>query len=135
MERPLPDKNSFANVDDEFYNEKVQLVELLLYPLQQRQPWHFEKIDWTLFDVWRRVCSKYMIDHEYRYIYFDHFHSFQNQEPWEDEIDEVRRARKNADTWIDHAKTHMNKLCSTLYSEIADREIYTKHYPRFKETS
>ncbi|PKG42655.1 hypothetical protein [Psychroflexus sp. MES1-P1E] len=135
MKRILPDDNSLAHLKDEFFNEKIELVELLMYPLETRNPWHFEKIEWTLFDTWRKVCSNYMIDHEYRYIYFDYYHSYDNQEPWEDEISEVRRAKENALKWIDKAKNQMEELCGVLYSQIADRNLYPKHYPRFKETN
>jgi len=76
-----------------------------------------------------------MIDNEYSYIYFDHFNAYENQEPWEDEIDEVRRARGNAEKWIEAAKQEMLSLCCPLYSNIADRETYPKHYPRFKESN
>jgi hypothetical protein len=133
MNRPLPDEYSFAKISDPDFNRKINLVELLMFPLSNRHPNHFEQIDWTLLDIWKNICNKYMIDNEYRYIYFDHAHSYDNQEPWEDEMDEVNRAFENALTWVEKAKEEMESLCSTLYSKIADRETYPKHYPRFKE--
>ncbi|MBL0031047.1 MAG: hypothetical protein IPP27_02295 [Bacteroidetes bacterium] len=134
MNGPILDESSFANIDDPDFEEKIELVELLMFPLKSRHPLHFEKIDWTLLDIWKNVCRKHMIDHEYRYIYFDQNHSYDNQEPWEDELNEVNRAIKNTLTWIEIAKLEMDTLCSTLYSNIADRETYPKHYPRFKES-
>lgn len=135
MNRPIPDEFSFATINDPDFEKKVELVELLMFPLKKGHPIHFEKIDWTLLDIWKNVCKKYMIDHEYRYIYFDHNHSYDNQEPWEDEMSEVIRAMENTLTWIENARQEMIALCSTLYSSIADRETYSKHYPRFKESS
>lgn len=134
MKRPKPDEYSFAKIEDPDFDRKVELVELLMFPIAERHPIHFEKIDWTLFDIWKNVCKQYIIDHEYRYIYFDYYHSYENQEPWEDEINEVNRAIENARIWIEKAKEDMNNLCSTLYSTIAYRDTYPKHYPRFKES-
>lgn len=134
MSRQFPDEYSFANTDDPDFEEKIKLVELLMFPLKSKHPNHFEKIDFTLLQIWKNICQKYMIDHEDRYIYFDYEHSYSNQEPWEDELSEVRRAWENSLTWIENAKHDMKILCSTLYSEIADKEKYPKHYPRFKET-
>lgn len=135
MNRPLPDEFAFAKISDAHFEKKVSLVELLMFPLKSRHPNHFERIDWTLFNIWKNICRDHMIDHEYRYIYFDHQHSYDNQEPWEDEIDEVNRAFDNANTWIIQAKQEMELLCNTLYAKIADRDTYPKHYPRFKETT
>lgn len=134
MNRPVPDQTSFAHTEDQYFTEKAELVELLMYPLVKRSPVHFEKIDWTLFNIWIHVCYEFRIDHELRYVYFDHNHSYSNQEPWEDEIDEVRRARGNSEQWIEKARQKMFDICDPLFSVIASREDYPKHYPRFKES-
>ncbi|MCZ2476081.1 hypothetical protein G9H61_11525 [Aquirufa ecclesiirivi] len=134
MNRPIPDKLSFANISNPDFDKQVKLVELLMYPLTTRHPNHFGKIDWTLFDIWKNICSQHIIDNEYRYIYFDHPHSYDNQVPWEDEIEEVNRATENTLIWIEKAKIEMNSLCRVLYSKIADCKTYPKHYPRTNET-
>ena len=134
MIRQIPDELSFAKIDDPDFEKKVGLVELLMFPLKRKHPNHFEKIDWTLLEIWKNICRNYMVDNEYRYIYFDYIHSYDNQEPWEDEMSEVKRATENTLSWIEKAKEEMISLCSTLYSNIADKETYPKHYPRFKES-
>lgn len=135
MIRPNPDQYDFPQLNDDFFEEKVALVESLMFPLRENHANFFEEINWELFDIWKNICHKYMIDHEYRYIYFDYIHSYENQEPWEDEIEEVRRAKMNAESWVESAKTEMINLCTPLYSKIADREAYPKHYPRFNESN
>ncbi|MCG6189106.1 hypothetical protein [Maribellus maritimus] len=134
MTRPIPDENSLVQLDDIYYPEKIELVELLMFPITKKNQYRFSKINWALFHIWKNICNKYMIDHEYRYIYFDYFHSYESQEPWEDEIDEVKRARTNAETWIEKAKQEMLDFCAPLYSLIVDRNDYPKHYPRFGES-
>jgi len=134
MERPLPDENSFAKINDPDFVKKIQLVELLMFPLNKRQPIHFEQIDWSLFQIWKNVCKSHLIDNESRYIYKDYQHAYDNQEPWEDEMNEVNRAYGNSLRWIKTAKNEMYVLCNVLYSSIADKEKYFKHYSVNKET-
>lgn len=134
MNWPEPDKNSFAIPEDPFFIEKIELVEILMLPNQISNSSNSEGLDWILFDLWKSMCRKFMIDNEYQYIYFDYYHSYENQEPWEDRIEEVRRARKNAELWIESARKEFQEFCKPLFSIVADRKTYGKHYPRFKES-
>jgi hypothetical protein len=121
--------NGFINYEDEEYDERRRLVDKLILHVIPRTNCSFTNMEEHLYNTWCDVVESFQIDHEYRYVCRNEEFVTQAQEPWEDEIEEIRRANKNSDSWINNARKKYEDITRVLYSIILDQSSYPKHYP------
>lgn len=121
--------NGFINYEDEEYDERRRLVDKLILHFKPRTNCNFNDIEEHLYNIWCDVVKGFQIDHEYRYVCRNEEFVAQTQEPWEDEIEEIRRANENSDIWISDARIKYEDKTKVLYSEILNQSDYPKHYP------
>lgn len=130
MLRPedLRNEQYFVNEDTEFAQERYDIACMFLPPYPDLTVEIPEDIQDSIYETWQEILEDYQIDHEWRYTYQCEEDIKSNQDVWEDSIESLRRARRNAEQWIDKARDEFQKEFDFLTFGIANKEVYSKHY-------